>query len=229
MAKKRKTTPKPPPIRSAAKRYRTYLRWRRWFGHIRDAVTEMALGRYVYREVTAMIDANPATKVPSAFYDWMRRVYVNDLTIAIRRLVDRDRRTLSFVRLMKEIEDHPEVITRRRFIREYPPELKDAGHHDFEQFARPGAQQIDPAVIRRHQRELIAAQRRLRQFVNSYVAHRSRYPMRHLPTYAELDACVDLLERLTRDYVLLLEQAGLAEVVPVIQYDWKQPFRVAWI
>jgi hypothetical protein len=62
-----------------------------------------------------MIDANPAVRVPSAFYEWMRRAYVNDMTIAVRRIVDWDRRTLSFVRLMKDIEDHPEVLTRRRF------------------------------------------------------------------------------------------------------------------
>ena len=55
-----------------------------------------------------MVDANPAIKVPSTFYDWMRRVYVNDMTIAIRRLVDWDPQgALSFVRLMAEIEDHP--------------------------------------------------------------------------------------------------------------------------
>ena len=53
--------------------------------------------------------------------------------------------------------------------------------------------------------------------------------MRRLPTYAELDACIDLLERHVRQYALLLEQVALVEVVPVIQYDWKKPFRMAWI
>jgi hypothetical protein len=37
------------------------------------------------------------------------------------------------------------------------------------------------------------------------------------------------LAHLVEPYALLLEQVGLAEVVPVIQYDWKRPFRVAWI
>ena len=50
-----------------------------------------------------------------------------------------------------------------------------------------------------------------------------------LPTYAELDSCVDLLGRLAKDYSLLLEQTALVEVVPVIQEDWKAPFRVPWI
>lgn len=176
-----------------------------------------------------MIDANPNLQVPSAFYGWMRSVYVNDMTIAIRRQVDWDRRTISFVRLMQEIEDHPEVISRRRFVGKYQRRLKNMGHRTFERFARPGAEQIDPRVIRQHRKELVTAQRRLREFVNRYVAHQSRYRMRRLPTHIELDSCVDLLERLVKEYALLLEQVSLAQVVPAIQYDWKKPFRVPWI
>jgi len=37
------------------------------------------------------------------------------------------------------------------------------------------------------------------------------------------------LGRLAKDYCLLLEQSALVEVVPVIQHDWKAPFRVPWI
>lgn len=53
--------------------------------------------------------------------------------------------------------------------------------------------------------------------------------MRRLPTYAEMDVCVDLLENLAKKFTLLLEQKGLTDVVPVIQYDWKAPFRLPWI
>ena len=53
--------------------------------------------------------------------------------------------------------------------------------------------------------------------------------MRRLPTYTELDGCIDLLEKLAKEFSLLLDATGLAQVVPVIQYDWKKPFRVAWI
>jgi len=230
MARKRKKARQTPqPITSAAKRRHTYRRWRRWFETIRNQIHEMALDRYVYREVMAMVDANQNLKVPSIFYDWMQRVYVHDMTIVIRRLVDWDKRTVSLIRLMREIEDHPEVITRRRFVAGYRGWLKRLGHKDFERFAQRAANQIDPRVIRRHRRELVAAQRRLREFVNRHVAHRSRRPLRRLPTYAELDACLDLLERLAKDYTLLLEQSGLSRVVPIIQYDWKRPFQFPWI
>lgn len=217
------------PIRSAAVRRSTYRRWRRWFDDIKNQIFSIHHRRHVYREVMAMVDANPALQVPSAFYTWMRTVYVYDTTIAVRRLVDQDRRTVSFVRLMQEIADHPEVITRKSFVARYRAWLRDAGHRDFERFASPAAKTIHRRVIRRHQRRLLAAAERLKRFVDKHVAHNDRRPMRLLPTYAELDGCIDLLGRLAKDYSLLLEQSALVEVVPVIQDDWKAPFRVPWI
>jgi len=227
MARKRKARPDPIPTEAA--RYRAYRRWRRWFGDIKNQIFDIHHRRQLYREVMAMVDANPAIQVPSAFYTWMRTVYVYDATVAVRRLVDWDRRTISFVRLMQAIGDHPEVMTRARFVSGYRGWLRDAGHRDFERFASLAAKTIDRRVIRRHQRELLAAAGRLKTFVNKHVAHNDRRPMRQLPTYAELDDCIDLLGRLAKTYCLLLEQSALVEVVPVIQHDWKAPFRVSWI
>jgi hypothetical protein len=69
----------------------------------------------------------------------------------------------------------------------------------------------------------------LRKYLNSYIAHRNRHPMRRLPTFDDLDRCIDLLEQLLTEYTLIIEQAALGDVVPTIQYDWQAPFRVAWI
>jgi hypothetical protein len=230
MTKKgKKARPKPQPITSVSKRRSTYLRWKRWLQHVYDEIVEMALDRYVYREVRAMIAANTNLQVPSVFYDWMNRAYVADMAVAIRRQTDKDTRSMSLLRLIQDVMDHPEIISRRRFVGLYGSgRMRTLGHRDFERFAKKGTDQINPAVIRKHERELLAAERKLRRFVNKHVAHRSRFPMRHLPTYGDLDTCLDLLERLLKDYKLLLEADGLSRVVPVIQYDWMKPFRVAW-
>jgi hypothetical protein len=53
--------------------------------------------------------------------------------------------------------------------------------------------------------------------------------MRRLPTFAELDACIDELGRPLQRYTLLLTHAGLSDVVPTLLEDWRAPFRVAWI
>ncbi len=231
MTKKgKKPRPNPQPIASASMRRSTYLRWKRWLRHVYDEIVEMALDRHVYREVQAMIAANTNLHVPSVFFDWMSRTYVADLAVAIRRQTDKDTRSISLLRLIRDVRDHPEVMSRRRFVGLYGPgRMRTLGHRDFERFAKKGSDQINPTVIHKHERELLAAERKLRRFVNKHVAHRSRFPMRHLPTYGDLDTCLDVLERLLKEYKLLIEAAGLSRVVPVIQYDWRRPFRVAWI
>jgi len=229
MPQPKRNRPKPSRIISSRRRRSTFLRWRRWYKEIHATITDLAHKRRIYREVTAMITANPRLQVPSVFYDWMRRAYITDMTIGVRTLVDWDRRAISLVKLMEEIVDHPKVLSRRRYTAKYRGHLRRFGHLEFDRLAGRGEQQIDATIIRRQRRELINSQKKLRTFVNRNVAHKSRYKMRRLPTYAEMDVCVDLLEDLAKKFTLLLEQKGLTDVVPVIQYDWKAPFRVPWI
>jgi len=231
MARKRNWKPRPQslPIQPAAQRAVAYRRWLRWWRLLFDDIKTIAHHRHLYREVTAMIEANPALHVPSVFYDWMRLAYVTGQASAIRRLIDWDKRTVALIRLMEEIASHPDVISRRRFVGLYRGHLPARyGHLHFERFAGPGADRIDRRLVRAHRRELITAQRRLRTFVNKHVAHRDRRQMRRLPTYAELDRCVDLLERFGKEYSLILRAEGTS-VVPMIMGDWKKPFRVPWI
>lgn len=63
-----------------------------------------------------MVEAKPALQVPSPFYSWMQRSYVMGQASAIRRLVDWDGRTISLIRLIEEIADHSEVLSRRRYV-----------------------------------------------------------------------------------------------------------------
>lgn len=50
-----------------------------------------------------------------------------------------------------------------------------------------------------------------------------------MPTYEELNAAIDQLGDLLKKYTSLLKAEALAVVAPVHQYDWKAPFRVAWL
>jgi hypothetical protein len=226
-------TKKPPlkavPIQSAAQRTVMYRRWVRWWNVLFDDIKTIAHHRDLYRHVTAMVQANPALHVPSAFYDWMQRAYWMEQAVAIRRLVDWDWRSISLIRLIEQIADHPEVLSRHRYVAHHKSQHgKYIGHRTFDRMAGVGAKQLRRRTIRQHQRELLKAHQRLRVFVNKHVAHRNRTPMRRLPTYAELDACVDVLEKLAKEYSLILKAEG-TDVVPTIVYDWKKPFRVAWI
>lgn len=152
--------------RASAKKFR---QWKRQFKVIKNQINELALRRFIYREVTKLIQTNPRLQVRSAFYDWMRSVYVTDMTVSIRRLVDWDKRTISFIRLMEDMKRHPEVISRRRFTHPYKNFMKQFGHRDYERFAKPGQNILDRNVIATHRRTIVRSQKKIRDFVNNHI------------------------------------------------------------
>ena len=225
----KKRTPLPSFLLSARARANKFRQWKRQFKVIEKQITELALRRYIYREVTKLIQTNSRLQVRSAFYDWMHAVYVIDMTVSIRRLVDWNRRTISFIRLLEDVKQHPEVISRRRFTYPYKKLMKQFGHRDYERFAKPGQNILDKSVVATDRKLLIHSQKRLRKFLNTHIAHLDKNRRRHFPTHAELELCLDTLEILVKKYAKLFEHVALMNVAPVIQYDWKAPFRVAWL
>jgi len=214
---------------STRARSNKFKQWKRQFQVIKNSIYDLASKRFVYQQVTKLIQDNPRLQVPSAFYDWMHRAYVTDMSIHIRRLADRDKRSTSLYNLVKDIEDYPQVISRRRFTRPYKDFMKQFGHRDFDRLSTPGADVISKKLISRHRTALVKSQKRLRIYTNKHVAHLDKTGMKKFPTYAELDSCIDTIERLAKDCTLLLEQSALITAVPAIQYDWMAPFRVAWL
>jgi hypothetical protein len=219
----------PPALLSTRARSNKFKRWKRQFELIKNSIYDLASKRFVYKEVTKLIQDNPRLQVPSAFYDWMHRAYVTDMSIHIRRLADRDRRTISLYNLVKDIEQHPEVISRRRFTHYYKDFLKHYGHRDYDRLSKRGGNVLNRKLISKHRVALLKSQARLRIYTNKHVAHLDRVGMKNFPTYAELDDCINTIERLLKDCTLLLEQAALHSAVPTIQYDWMAPFRIAWL
>ncbi len=213
-----------PAILSARARANKFRQWKRQFKIIEKQITELALRRFIYREVTKLIQTNPRLQVRSAFYDWMRTVYLTDMTVSIRRLVDWDKRTISFIRLLGDMIRHPEVISRRRFTHPYKNFMKQFGHRDYERFAKPGQNILDKNLIVSHRKTILRSQKKIRHFLNNHIAHLNKYRRKPFPTYAELEMCLDTLELLMKKYALLFEQVALAQVAPVIQYDWMAPY-----
>jgi len=76
---------------------------------------------------------------------------------------------------------------------------------------------------------LLAKARRIRDHVNKRVAHFDRAGFAELPTYAELDECLDYLEDLLKKYLAVFGAEGHTRIVPVWQFDWKEIFRRPWI
>jgi hypothetical protein len=182
--------------------------------------------RYVFREVRSLVERNPRIQRPSVFYSVWGSTFARSALVGLRRQVDEDHRVASLARLLQEIRRAPHVISRDRFVSLYI--LKDDGHRDFDILTEEGAREVDPHRVQDDLSRLRRSTAGLERFATQRVAHFDLEASPRIPTYAELDAALDLLEELSNRYRgLLLAEAG--SLTPTINYDWKAIFREPWI
>lgn len=223
------TAPAAPVYFAAMDANALFAKWDGWLTTVHSDVLGLLINRYIFREVQAIIQANPKVQLESSFYEWMGNTYATSQAIGIRRQVDKDRDSVSFARLLSEVAAEAEVISRERHVALYKTALIDLANPGFDRLAGPGAPHLDPVVPTKELAKLEALAAPLRRYANKRIAHFDKSDFKALPTYAELDECLDYLENLLKRYLLLFRAQHYSNIVPVWQYDWKQVFRRPWI
>jgi AbiU2 len=211
-------------------------KWRSWIEKdIRSDVVGMHFKRMIWREVQEMVAANPEVgEVPSAFWDFYGENYAAAQAIAVRRQADRDARTCSLARLIKEMQADAELLTRDYYVglldeRTDSDLLVKRANSDFDRLAGSG-DHLDPEIPARDFEVLQNDAHRLRIYVNEHVAHDMAEPtLPEMPTYADLHAAIDSVGEIFKKYAVTLTGGWWATLEPAIQGDWKAIFRVPWL
>jgi hypothetical protein len=108
--------------------------------------------------------------------------------------------------------------------------LEAEGHRNFDRFCKtPGDDQLDPNLIRADIAKLNEAGQVVEGYVNETVAHTADETTHQVPTFADLNAAIDIIGDLFMKYTSLVKAEAFFDLVPTIQYDWKAPFRQPWI
>lgn len=187
--------------------------------------------RFIWRRVGEI--TQQANLPPSSFFDALGIWYGGWQMTALRRLVDRDARTLSLTRLLDEIAAHPHVMSRDRHVALWatPAGVWDERHgeENYAPFADASGERIDVAAVHADSRSASDAVVRIREYVNQRIAHRDLEPIAEVPTWGEINGAIDALGALVNKYANLLTASTWAQFEPVIQYDWEAPFRQAWL
>jgi AbiU2 len=211
-------------------------KWRSWIEKdIRSDVVGMHFKRMIWREVQEMVAANPEVgEVPSAFWDFYGENYAAAQAIAVRRQADRDARTCSLARLIKEMQADAELLTRDYYVglldeRTDSDLLVKRANSDFDRLAGSG-DHLDPEIPARDFEVLQNDAHRLRIYVNEHVAHDMAEPtLPEMPTYADLHAAIDSVGEIFKKYAVTLTGGWWATLEPAIQGDWRAIFRVPWL
>ncbi len=207
-----------------------FKKWDKWLGIIEKEVTNLFRYQHIFNEVQEIIKKNPIIQKPSSFYEFMGTSYVSLVVMGIRRQVKADSQSISFARLLKEINETPEVLTRKRFVSLYSSGFGiELGDRDFNTFAEEDSDFVDSSRILQDLEKLKMAGKNLENFADKRLAHSDERDPKIVPLFQDIDESIHFLGELLKKYVLLFRAQGMISVLPVYQYDWKAIFKHAWV
>ncbi len=206
-------------------------KWVSWIdGSIKDEVLGIYAQRHVHQSLAKMTQLHGGLP-PSHFFDYLSTWYASSQALAVRRQAETSSRVVSLGRLLVEVRDNAERLTRNRFVSHAHDELLGgelAATFDRRFGGNPGSH-VDPALVEQDLTALTVAAADVREYVDRHLAHSDASRLTELPTFATLNAAIDQLGETFRKYALLLTASSWATLVPVIQYDWLAAFREAWL
>ena len=221
-----------------------FTKWDKYLDTIYKEVQELVANQHTFLKVWSMVDRNPKIQKPNSFYKFLYDTYAAYSTSAVRRQIkpekNRKRKyNISFVELLEEIIETPDVLSRERFAVLYQPIEQDFGpvdieqvvNHAYQQFAAVDADHFDPNIVQQDLKELKEHGDKIEQYADRRIAHRDKRPSR-IPTFGEIDACIDCLKKLTIKYRLLFRAEDLSNcfVPQQLATDyWKEIFSQPWI
>ena len=207
-----------------------YDRWRIDLDVLQADLSEIAYARLVWREENKVLAANKEIP-PSAIFDIRARNYAVAQSVGVRRLTDTDRRTVSLVNLLRDIEQNPASLSRERYVSYFDPAHESLGHSDFDEWACADGTHIEPHLVKDDRERLTAAAAgSIKPYVNKFIAHNDRdKAIVRVPKFGELEFAIDVLFEVFRKYHTMLTASTLHSLEPVPQYDVLGPYRVPWI
>lgn len=207
-------------------------KWRRWLGRLSEDVSGLYRNLQIYKELIAIVRDNPKTLHPPAFFQWCRTNYIVAICIGIRRLSDNDFRSISLRRLLEELLERHDVLTRTSYRAFYWPKGLTSidAYRDFDRKVGQGKQTIQKKTVRRDICKLKKTDDRIRRYVNKRLAHNAPlYEIRNIPTYDDIENALEVFDELATKYYSLLTGAGLVSFYSTPNFDWRQVLKSPWM
>jgi len=208
-------------------------KWEEWLEKIGEDLGDLLFSQDIFNEVCEIVKNNSNIQTPSAFFGWIRDNYVDSIIIRIGRLSDHDNRTISLHRLIIEISENPDVITREYFVSQWRDDfLREMGTADrtFDMYANFGKQLVDPERLDTDIRRLDEGTSLVKDFRDQWVAHfDEKRKTDQMPTFGDLNKALDIIDEVWCKYRLLLGRSAPDTRKPAMALDWEAPLRHRWI
>jgi hypothetical protein len=201
-------------------------KWIKWLGVLQSEIVSLVDAKDIFWSLQDMINNNNAIQKPSRFYNYMGNTYQAFILMGIRRQVKIDNQSISFARLLLDIECYPNLISRQYYLH-----IGDAitGDNDFNIFCEnPGDPYISYIMVHNDLVDLKKVACVCEAFADKTIAHRDNREPKIIPRFKDADDAVDFLEKLYIKYHRIFH-VECNDDLKVPKKDWKRIFCHPWI
>jgi len=204
-------------------------KWLKWIEIIHKDAEDLLQSQYIFSQYIEIVKNNPTIQRPEDFHWWVRNNYVSYVAISIRRQVEyKDQDIISLGKLLNELKQNPEIISREWFKSLYKGSIAaDWADSDFNRVAGSG-DHFDAKIAEKDLSSLILLAEGITKFADRKIAHSSKQPV-PIVKFAEVDSFIKEFEEILKKYILLFTAAGFETLRPIYQYDWEIIFTHKWI
>ena len=208
---------------------RRLKKWIGWIETIHDEVQNLLVSKDIFWSTQELLRDNPNLPKGNAIYRYLGDTYVSHAMAGIRRQVKFDDKSISFARLLTEMAEHPECLTRDYYRVLYEGSVvSDLADSDFDKYCdAPEDRHISAASVQKDLDDLKITLAQCESFADRRVAHRDLRPPKPLK-FSDIDEAIASLDSLYCRYHLMLKADNLVTLMPTYQYDWLAVFDVPW-
>ena len=204
-----------------------------WLDVVYVDVQHLLLNDHVFWEFQNVVKQNDQFLSASGlFTQFIAEAYAHSAAVGIRRHAKADKDSISIMRFLEEVRDHPQTVSREHYISLYKGKEAwhiEIGQHDFDRVAGEGSPHVPPQLADEQIQDVKGAVEVVEHYVDRRIAHYDKRDLaRPLPKYSELTDALKALEKIVILYWRLLKGPSMTTIVPIIMYDWKDIFRFAW-
>ena len=204
-----------------------------WLEIIYADVQHLLINDHLFWEFQKIVEGNNAfLEASGLFTQFIAAAYTESAAVGVRRQAKSHQDSVSIVRFLKEIRDHPETVSRAHYIGLYEGTEAwriEIGQRYFDSVAGVLSLHVPPQLAHQQIQEVKGTVEKIEHYVDRRVAHCDRRELaRPIPKFFELTDALKLLERIIILYWQLLKGPTTSTMLPTILYDWKDIFRFAW-
>lgn len=219
----------------------TFRKWEHWLKRIdEEQLQDLLINHFCFEQFRKVIKLHKASCHRAVLAAWITQGQLAFICIAIRRMTEKQqerkghskkgdqRRIVSLRKLLDDLANHADLLTRERFKRLYSnPVSSKFADRDFDRIAGKGVGSLCKAKIEEDIRDMERKVELLKRLTDKVIAHteQNRSIIGMPPSYGQLHRLVLWLEKLYRKYHLLIK--GLEYSPPPSEdYDLGEDFNL---